>query len=365
MFIWLCIIAAFIIIVYMFMQFYPPLGASQSKKQRHTLMNSKQYNGKKFANAVTTEVMISNSDKGSLLKEFLKDSSHRRPSSPLQFQQWIDSDANKSSNEPTITWFGHSAAMLKLDGKTLLLDPMLGRAPSPFPFAGKGRYSGKPPIDPEQLTSIDAIILSHDHYDHLDYGTIMKLKNKTKRFIVPLGVAAHLIKWGISPSNIEEHDWWDEFNYEGIRLACTPARHFSGRSLTDRNATLWCSWVIRGKETNIFFSGDSGYGPHFKEIGDKYGPFDLTMMECGQYNERWASIHMTPEQTVEAHVDVRGEVLIPIHWGAFTLSLHSWTDPVERAVAAATVKSIKISTPRLGQPVPIHSESYPAEAWWR
>ncbi|HIW33094.1 MAG TPA: MBL fold metallo-hydrolase [Candidatus Paenibacillus intestinavium] len=308
-------------------------------------------------------VASSSKERMSLMADFIKGNPNSRPRKPLEIIP-LSENHFAAGDKPRLTWFGHSASLLQLDGKTILLDPMFGRAPSPVSFIGGKRYSKKLPFEIEQLPIIDAVIISHDHYDHLDYGSIVKLKSRVKRFIVPLGVAPHLVKWGIEPAIITEHDWWDELSYEGIQLVCTPARHFSGRSLTDRNATLWCSWVINGQSANIFFSGDSGYGPHFKEIGEKYGPFDLTLMECGQYNKHWESIHMFPEQTVQAHMDVRGEVMIPIHWGAFTLSLHDWTDPVERVVRAAKERNINIATPRIGEAVQIGATSYPVEEWW-
>ncbi|MDP4170893.1 MAG: MBL fold metallo-hydrolase, partial [Bacillota bacterium] len=249
--------------------------------------------------------------------------------------------------------------------KTILLDPMFGTTPSPFPMIGGKRYSGKLPFELDELPEIDIVLLSHNHYDHLDYGTIKKIKHKVQRFITPLGVGSNLEKWGVESSRIEEHDWWDDFHYKGLDFVCTPARHFSGRSLLDRDATLWCSWIINGMETNIFFSGDSGYAPHFKEIGEKYGPFDVTLMECGQYDERWASIHMVPEETVQAHMDVKGKLMIPIHWAAFTLALHDWTDPVDRAVKAATERNVAISTPRIGETIVLGSSDYPTAAWWK
>ncbi|WP_379128681.1 MBL fold metallo-hydrolase [Paenibacillus sp. sgz500958] len=271
----------------------------------------------------------------------------------------------KENSADQITWFGHSALLLKVNGLTLLLDPMFGNSPSPFPIFGPKRYSTKLPIEIDELPAIDAVILSHDHYDHLDYGSIVKLKGKVKQFIVPLGVAAHLVRWGIDPEIIQEHDWWEEFSFQSLTISSAPARHFSGRGLGGRDTSLWCSWVILSGETRIFFSGDSGYGPHFKEIGDKYGPFDVTLMECGQYNEHWAAIHMMPEETVQAHLDVRGKLMIPIHWGAFTLSLHSWIDPVERAVQAAGRLGAAIATPRIGETVVIGAADYPSAAWWK
>ncbi|MGO4545177.1 MBL fold metallo-hydrolase [Paenibacillus sp. 2TAB23] len=357
------IIALCVVIVYLVLQ-YPAFGAGPSKEQRQRLSRSEQYASKRFINAIPTSMKTSTSEKLEMLVALVKGNPQARPDKPIAILQMENVHSAEADSQPKLTWFGHSAAMLQLDGKNLLLDPMFGKAPSPFPFIGSKRFSSRLPFEIEQLPTIDAVIISHDHYDHLDYGSIVKLKDKVERFIVPLGVAQHLIKWGVSPSIIEEHDWWDEFQYEGLRLACTPARHFSGRSLSDRDATLWCSWVIHGEAAKIFFSGDSGYGPHFKQIGEKYGPFDLTLMECGQYDVRWADIHMMPEETVQAHLDVRGEVLIPIHWGAFTLALHSWSDPIERAVKAAKAHSARIATPRIGETVLIHGAAYPSSVWW-
>ncbi|MED2935153.1 MBL fold metallo-hydrolase, partial [Bacillus wiedmannii] len=209
------------------------------------------------------------------------------------------------------------------------------------------------------------IIISHNHYDHLNYKSIMLLKDRAKHFYVPTGVAQYLIKWGVSPSKISEHNWWDEIAFDNIKLVCAPARHFSGRSMTDRDRSLWCSWLILGQETKVFFSGDSGYAPHFKEIGDKYGPFDLTLMECGQYDLRWSAIHMLPEETVQAHIDVKGELLLPIHWGAFTLALHEWSDPIERVTKEAKRLGVKIVTPQIGESTTLKSTDYPSSDWWR
>ncbi|HAQ07839.1 MAG TPA: hypothetical protein DCR24_10060, partial [Bacillus bacterium] len=295
---------------------------------------------------------------------FIKGNRERKPRTQLPMASFFPGSHVKGGNA-RITWFGHSAFLLEIEGKSILVDPMFGRAPSPFPMFGGKRYSGTLPFEIEEMPIIDAVLLSHDHYDHLDYGSIMKLKEKVKQYFVPLGVGSHLERWGVSSEKISEHDWWSDFSCGGLQFVCAPARHFSGRSLTDRDSTLWCSWVISGQHSKIYFSGDGGYGPHFKEIGEKYGPFDMTLMECGQYDERWAELHMMPEETVQAHIDVKGKVMIPVHWGAFTLSLHSWHDPVERAVKAANESGVEIATPRIGEPVTAGSERNPSSAWWR
>ncbi|MEW9673267.1 MBL fold metallo-hydrolase [Ammoniphilus sp. 3BR4] len=347
---------------YLFLTINPVFGGKRSRKKNSQSLN---YSNGKFINTVPTPMDMNMGTMIGLLRDFMKGNPKRRPSKSIPIKKPDLFQTAPAEQQPSVTWFGHSAFMLELNGKRLLLDPMLGKAPSPFPSIGGKRYSKSPPVRAEDLPSIDAVILSHDHYDHLDYGSILKLKEKVRKFFVPLGVGAHLERWGIDKARITELDWWDEGEFEGIRLACTPARHFSGRSIGDRNSTLWCSWVIEAPQARLYFSGDSGYGPHFKEIGERFGPFDLTMMECGQYDERWRNIHMIPEETVQAHLDVRGKVMIPMHWGAFSLSLHDWTDPIERVSRASREKGVALSTPQMGETVQINSDRHPKSAWWR
>ncbi|HDR4904940.1 TPA: MBL fold metallo-hydrolase [Bacillus cereus] len=316
---------------------------------------------KKYINQIDTDVSFKPKDIIGLMTDYLKMKTKLRPIKNLPI---VLSNKDNESLE-SVTWFGHSASLLKIEGKKLLLDPMFGDASSPFPLFNSKRYSGTFSLEHEELQEIDAIIISHNHYDHLNYKSIMQLKDRAKHFYVPSGVAQYLIKWGVSPSKISEHNWWDEITFDNIKLVCAPARHFSGRSMTDRDCSLWCSWLILGQETKIFFSGDSGYAPHFKEIGDKYGPFDLTLMECGQYDPRWSAIHMLPEETVQAHIDVKGELLLPIHWGAFTLALHEWSDPVERVTKETNRLGVKITTPQIGESITLKSTNYPSTAWWR
>ncbi|MBJ8052331.1 MBL fold metallo-hydrolase [Bacillus cereus] len=316
---------------------------------------------KKYINQIHTDVSFKPKDIIGLMTDYFKMKTKLRPIKNLPL---VLSNKDNESLE-SVTWFGHSASLLKIEGKKLLLDPMFGDASSPFPVFNSKRYSGAFSLEREDLQEIDAIIISYNHYDHLNYKSIMQLKDRVKHFYVPTEVARYLIKWGVSPSKISEHNWWDEITFDNIKLVCTPARHFSGRSMTDRDSSLWCSWVILGQETKVFFSGDSGYAPHFKEIGNKYGPFDLTLMECGQYDARWSAIHMLPEETVQAHIDVKGEWLVPIHWGAFTLALHEWSDPIERVTKEANRLGVNIAMPRIGEAIPLKSREYPTSAWWR
>jgi L-ascorbate metabolism protein UlaG (beta-lactamase superfamily) len=359
----LIIIASLILLGILFMYVYPPFGGKRTKGKINLYRHSANFSNKeKFINLIPTKMDMSLNGTISILKDFIKGNPNGRPASlipvePLNFRV--------GDNETKITWFGHSAFLLEIQGKTILLDPMFGKAPSPFPQFGGKRYNQKLPIEIEELPTIDAVLISHDHYDHLDYGSIKKLRNKVRQFIVPLGVGRHLERWGIDQSIIKEMDWWEELNFEGLQLSCTPARHFSGRGLLDRDTTLWCSWVLHSQLTKIFFSGDSGYGPHFREIGEKYGPFDLTLMECGQYDERWSAIHMMPEETVQAQLDVKGKMMIPIHWGAFTLALHDWLDPIDRVTIEAKKRNIAISTPKIGETVIVGTDKYPNSSWWK
>ena len=318
-------------------------------------------------------VMSMSAKKGlSALKEMLTRDG-RRPKQPLP-TAFGEGDMRplQKPEEFAVTWFGHSAVMLEIDGVRLLIDPMLSASASPFPFIGK-RFALREPIDVDRISDPDAILISHDHYDHLDYDSIRRLAPRTGHFFTPLGVGAHLRKWGVPDEKITEMDWGDETtvavppsdeaSLSRLRITAAPMRHFSGRWLRDRNATLWTSWVISGEASRIFFSGDSGYGTHFREIGERYGPFDFTMMECGQYNESWRTIHLMPEESVQAHRDLRGDVMMPIHWGSFTLAPHHWIDPVERALTADAQQGVRLALPRIGERF-IPSRGIPTDAWW-
>lgn len=263
-----------------------------------------------------------------------------------------------------ITWFGHSAALLEIDGKRIFLDPMLRSVTGPFPLLGSKRFNDTLPLPVDLLPQLDAVLISHDHYDHLDYESIVKLKDKAHMFYVPLGVGAHLRSWGIESDKITELDWWDNVSLGGLTLVSTPARHFSGRGVLDTYSTLWCSWVIKGKKTTVFFGGDSGYDQTFKRIGDAYGPFDFTMLECGQYDTQWPEIHMMPEEVVQANIDLKGRLLMPIHWGAFKIALHPWDEPVERLLKKAKEMGVNVTTPIIGESV-VLGKSEPTYVWWK
>ncbi|QNM96026.1 MBL fold metallo-hydrolase [Chitinimonas koreensis] len=263
----------------------------------------------------------------------------------------------------TLFRLGHSTLLLKLNGGFWLTDPVFSERASPLQWAGPKRFHA-PPIGIAELPPITGVILSHDHYDHLDYAAIQALAGKTAHFIAPLGVGDRLVQWGVDPAKVQQLDWWQSTHVGGLRLTATPAQHFSGRGLRDGNRTLWASWVIEADDLKLFFSGDSGYFDGFKAIGERFGPFDLTLMETGAYDAQWPDVHMQPEETLQAHLDLGGKWLLPIHNGTFDLALHDWYEPFERIAALAAAKGVPISTPQMGEAVTI-AQPPAMQAWWR
>ena len=257
---------------------------------------------------------------------------------------------------------GHSTLLLKLRGRYWLTDPVYCERASPFQWVGPKRFHA-PPISLDELPPLEAVILSHNHYDHLDQKTVLLLAAKTQQFLAPLGVGDLLVKWGVPASKVQQLDWWQGTQLAGVRFIATPSQHFSGRGLFDHNQTLWASWVMIIDEVRIFFSGDSGYFDGFKQIGEQFGPFDLTLMETGAYNVDWPHVHMQPEQSLQAHIDLNGRWLLPIHNGTFDLAFHAWSEPFARIVALAEQRNVLITTPQMGEAFNLLTP-HPGRAWW-
>ena len=287
------------------------------------------------------------------------------PGAPLPVVEHVASDFDIAPESGLrITWLGHSTLLVEIDGYRVLIDPVWSERPSPFSWMGPKRFH-KPPLPIDELPAIDAVVISHDHFDHLDQRTVKALGDRVPVYVMPLGVGAYLENWAVPIDHIVELDWWDEFKLGDITLTATPARHFSGRSLfmTDKNETLWSGWAITGRKHRIYYSGDTGMFQGFADIGDKLGPFDAILIEIGAYDQLWADLHIGPEQAVEARIALGSGLFIPVHWGTFDLAMHAWTEPVERVLVAAEKAGVSVAVPRPGESIE------PANApevtrWW-
>jgi L-ascorbate metabolism protein UlaG (beta-lactamase superfamily) len=342
----------------------PQRGGNVNKSYKSILENSLNHTGKVFKNSVPTEMAA---PKWATMKEFFRKGINRIPDQPISSVVFNSDTFNelKSTDDVKFSWFGHSSILLKMEGKNLLIDPVFSERVSMFTWMGPKRFKYENQMTTEALPHIDAVLISHDHYDHLDYQVILDLKDKVSCFYVPMGVRVHLEKWGVDPEKITDLDWWDEVEIsEDLKIAFTPSRHFTGRGLTNRMSTLWGGWAFLGKNKRVYFSGDSGYFGGFKEIGEKFGPFDLAFIECGQYNKDWEAIHMLPEQSVQAATDVNAKIVVPVHWGKFKLSLHEWTEPVEMFLEKAKNHDFKILTPKPNEMISIANDLKP-NYWWR
>ncbi|WP_375754131.1 MBL fold metallo-hydrolase [Vibrio sp. HN007] len=284
------------------------------------------------------------------------------PNGEIPVQQ-LSNEVLENQTEDAIYRLGHSTILMKLNGEYVMTDPVFSDRASPVQWIGPKRFH-QAPISIEELPNIKVVIISHDHYDHLDKAAIKKLNDKVEHFVTPLKVGDYLIEWGVDKNKVTQLDWWQEKQIDGLKLVATPAQHFSGRGLLDRDQTLWASWVIQSENTNLFFSGDGGYFGGFRDIGEKYGPFDLTMVESGAYNELWSEIHMLPEQSVQAHIDLKGKAMLPIHNGTFDLSMHEWYEPFEVISDLAMERNVQLVTPKFGEPVPVKAPQA-NYAWWR
>jgi len=322
----------------------------------------------KYANPFPSKPVKMNPWKG--IKIHLGEKGITRPSKPLPADAV---DIKKAYPEEQtglyVTWLGHSSLLMQIDGVRVLIDPVFSNNISPVPLLGVKRFQKEIPVELEELPFIDAVFISHNHRDHLERQTITDLAPNVGFFLVPIGVANILQEWGIDSAQVREYSWWQEASVKGtsgqmLKFTCTPARHFSGRSLTDWNKTLWASWVFIGSKHRVFYSGDTSYGFHFRQIGYHYGPFDLVLMENGQYSIHWPDSHIMPEDGVKAFTELNGKYMLPVHWGSFNLSIHDWWEPIERASKAAQEKGVNLLTPRVGQTLSI-DENPQTSPWWR
>ncbi len=340
------------------------LGASPGTASLQRMRASPHFAGDHFENVEPTTVMIEGSYWTSL-KDWATGNEMRVPTCPLPV---VSDVAARLASAPEsglrITWLGHSTTLIEIDGATILTDPIWSERASPPRWIGPRRFH-PPPLALADLPHVDAVVISHEHYDHLDMTTVQALARRGVVFHVPLGIGAHLASWGIGDSQIVEHDWWETGTLPGgVRIVSTPARHFNGRGVPGRIGALWTSWSLIGARHRVFFSGDTGPTAWLAQIAAREGPFDVALLEIGQYHPSWGSIHLGPAGAVEAGARLGAKILLPIHWSTFELGYHAWSEPAETFIHEAERRGVAVSTPRLGEPIePARGEA--TTAWWR
>jgi L-ascorbate metabolism protein UlaG (beta-lactamase superfamily) len=282
------------------------------------------------------------------------------PIHPLHPEQW----EKHRSGQFSFSWLGHSSILISLENQRILVDPVLEKRASPFSWIGPKRFH-QSPVNAEELPGVDVVLITHDHYDHLEKSTLVTISKKVERFIVPLGIGTLLEDWGINSAKITELDWWETFSSGSLTFHATPAVHYASRGLFDANQRLWCSWSIVGKDMRAFISGDSGYYDEFKNIGERLGPFDVTFLKIGSYNDKgtWRALHMTPEEAGQQHLDLRGQLLVPLHWATFDIALHPWYEPIERMISFTEKESITLVTPEIGEKINLQGTPK-TDRWW-
>ena len=355
----ICILFILTFSIFIFLSFSPVFGASPDKNSRVIIENSKNFVTGKFLNLksnYTNKSSLSPFPKGSTLISWI---SPPRDKNPIVSLPTIQFHGN-TLTEGKFVWLGHSTLLMNTAGLIVMTDPVFNRA-SPAPIFGKP-FAYENPINIDDLPKVNAVIISHDHYDHLDFKAIKNLSKIVDRFFVPLGVKAHLERWGVDADRISELDWHESENYKGVDFTLTPAQHFSGRAPGKINSTLWGSWIVSSEKVKVYFSGDGGYSETFRGLGDRYGPFDIAFVEGGAYNADWSEVHMFPNETVQASIDLKANVLFPIHWSKFDLSIHPWDEPIIQISKEAGKRDVNITTPMIGE---VFDLTYlPNNPWW-
>lgn len=352
-----------LIILYFIVTSQDVFGAEAKGERLERMQQSKHFKDKKFQNLSYTPSLTEGYSMPKVMYNFFfkkKDPLLK----PVKNLPSIHTDLkNLSKDKDVFIWMGHSSYFIQTDGVSFLIDPVLSLYGSPFKFFNKA-FAGADIFKPEDIPNIDYLVITHDHYDHLDYPTVKAIKDKVGKVILPLGVGAHLEKWGYKPEQLIEEEWGAEIILKNdIKIIFTPARHFSGRK-TQRNVTLWTSYVLETPTKKIFLGGDSGYDVHFKMIGEQFGPFDYAIMENGQYNEAWKYIHALPEDVIQASIDVKAKKIIPVHSSKFALALHPWNEPLEKVLRFGKEKKLNILTPMIGEPVDLNKEDQQFRIWW-
>jgi L-ascorbate metabolism protein UlaG (beta-lactamase superfamily) len=344
------------------LRFFKQFGGKLTNELKTEYDASPQWKKNKFYNFEKTGVDIKPWDVPNLLYRQLFEKKGRMPKEPLPVISFNKEAFLAPSDKAKFVWFGHSVVLMRISGMTILIDPMFGPNAAPVAPFSVARFSKNTLGIIDDLPEIDLMLLTHDHYDHLDMASMEKLIPKIKKYYVALGAARHLVKWGVDKNVIKEFDWWDAQCFDGIDITYTPTRHASGRAISDQSCCLWGGWSIKSSIEKIWFSGDGGYGDHFKTIGEKLGPFDFAFMECGQYNDLWHNIHLHPEESIQAALDVGVSKVMPVHWAGFALAMHHWKEPIERFTKEANKQNQKVLTPRIGEHFTVDSKS--TQDWW-
>ncbi len=361
MFILLLTVAAFFLGVYFYLQL-PQFGKPPAGTRLDKIKQSPQYRDGKFQNQSYTPALTEGYSYAEVMYQFLfKRNPKRNPTGRIPS---VKTDLlNLPVDRDVMVWFGHSSYFIQLSGKKILVDPVLSGNASPIKGSNKS-FAGTEMYTADEIPNIDFLFITHDHYDHLDHQTIIKIKSKVGRIICGLGVGAHLEHWGFSASMITELDWCEAIDLgEGFKLTAAPSRHFSGRA-SKRNNTLWLSMILQTPTTNLYLGGDSGYDKHFKEIGEKYGPFDLALLDNGQYDVRWNLIHAMPAEVLQAAKDLKTRKLFPVHSGKFAMANHAWDDPLKTISALNKAGDLDIVTPMIGEAMNLSDIQQDFKAWW-
>lgn len=332
-----------------------------SRQER--IAGSPRWDGRAFRNTHPVSQGFKPGVERPSMRDLLCGGERRVPSGPLPVISPISAWRAAPETGLRVTWLGHSTLLIEIDGVRILTDPVWSARASPLPFAGPHRFH-PPPAPLDALPSLDMVLLSHDHFDHLDRATIRALARTNVAFVCSLGVGGHLERWGVAPGRITELDWWESTSVNGVQITATPAQHFSGRGLKDRNTTLWSSFHLRGPDHSVFHGADSGLTPEFREIGERQGPFDLVTLEVGAYHPSWGDIHLGPQLATEAYRMLGSGVLLPIHWATFNLAVHPWDEPADHLLSLARERAIPLWMPRIGE-AGEPSRRADVDPWWR
>ncbi|MCJ7932393.1 MAG: MBL fold metallo-hydrolase [Chryseobacterium sp.] len=360
---WIIIMGLLLVAVYWFVINGKAFGAVPKGKRLERIRQSRQYQNKQFQNISYTPSIAEGYNTWKVTYDFFlgkKDPLLK----PLKDIPSIHTDLKKiDKNKDVLVWLGHSSYYLQTDGVSFLIDPVLSLYGSPFKYFNKA-FKGADIFKPEDIPDIDYLVITHDHFDHLDYPTVTSIKDRTGMAILPLGVGAHLERWGYPESKLIEEEWGTEIELKNnLKIIFTPARHFSGRRIKQNN-TLWTSYVLISSTQKIFIGGDSGYDAHFKKIGEQYGPFDYAILENGQYGEAWRYIHTLPEEVIQAGIDVNAKHIIPVHAAKFALALHPWNEPLQKITSLGKEKNLDILTPMIGEVVDLNQSDQKFRVWW-